>query len=135
MSNKKAAAKKNLPKKAAAPASKPIKSLALAAETAAAPPTGGFPPTLPFMIKFCTDAEHRAVADDEILSSLYNVGNPVDFPDGNLFLNGKINATYHIPAGVAHYSGGRPNLDLSVRGAAVDIQNDLAKKGITVPLE
>jgi hypothetical protein len=96
-----------------------------ATEAAGAGPTS-FPPVLAFMIAFCSAAEGRPVADTEILQNLRNVRRPD--------LNAAINDTYHIPAGVARYPSTRPNMALSVRGAAVDVRNDLAAKGVSVPL-
>ncbi len=86
----------------------------------------GFPPTRPFVIAFCSRAESRQIADTEVLQNLTNVR--------KIALNAAINDTYHIRAGVARYPAARPDMSLTVRGAAVDIKNDLGSKGVTVPL-
>jgi len=87
---------------------------------------GGYPPTRPFVIEFCSNAEGRPVADTEILQNLHNVAQAA--------LNAAVNNTYHDPARVTRYPYDRPNMALSVRGAAVDIRADLAKKGVNVLL-
>lgn len=86
----------------------------------------GFPPILGFLKAFCSAAEGRPVASHEVLGNLRNVRKPA--------LNAAVNDTYHIPAGVPRYPGSRPDFQLTLRGAAFDIQSDLAGKGVQVPI-
>lgn len=91
-----------------------------------APPARSYPPILAFLKAFCSAAEGRSVGANEVLGNLRNVRKPV--------LNAAINDTYHIPAGVARYPGTRPDFQLTLRGAAFDIQSDLSSKGVQVPI-
>lgn len=87
---------------------------------------GPYPPTISFMIDFCSRAENRTVADHEHFEHLHNV---------NLgALNGRINATYHNVAGVALYPLAKPDKEWSLRAAAVDLRDDFETKGVKVSL-
>ena len=109
------ATNKSATKKGASPAKKAV-----------AAKVGGYPPTLRFMIEYCSAAEGRPVGEAEVLNTLRNVR--------RIPLNATINETYHIRAGVARYPGTRPPMGLDLRGAAVDIRTDLASKGVNVSL-
>lgn len=125
----KTTAQKSPPKRKPAARCKRITSgaiMTMDSFAATASADASYPPVLVFMIGFCSKAEGRAVKDNEILQNLNNV-RKTDF-------NAAINDTYHDPAGVKKYPANRPNMALSVRGAAIDVRNDLAGKGVNVNL-
>lgn len=92
---------------------------------AAAAEERSFPPVLPWLLAYCAACAGRPVQPSEVLGEIPNVR--------QRDLNAAVNDTYHIPAGVARYPVNRPNMTLTVRGAAEDIRSDLESKGVIAP--